>query len=139
MDKEKAEVSKFFKEIKDQIEKQLNLKERIEKDERLVAEMGSDPTRFPAGIKPFKSPQEFESLNLPFRGAINDDLKVEIIIKKGSTTREAMMTIYHYGVKRCKIELSKAWRLKLGTDVAANSKEEVVKEIAAIIEGKSKK
>jgi hypothetical protein len=39
-DAEKAEIVKFFKKVKDRLEKQLNLKERIAKDEKLLEEMG---------------------------------------------------------------------------------------------------
>ena len=59
--------------------------------------------RYPAGVRPFKSPGEQAELDTPWEQAKAQDIAINVVVPKGATKREAMRVIHWtctYAIKR---------------------------------------
>lgn len=122
------EVRKHVRSI-DRVKHMRELCEFFEKDET--------QERYPAGVRPFKSPMEQAELDLTWSKAQHESVKINVEVRKGSTMREALQKLHWNFAKMSKhIELEAAMqhqddmKLRVTKTALAESLKHIVDEAA---------
>ena len=83
----------------------------IDDVEHDVAAMGGDPCHYPAGTRPFRSPEDAFELDQPLDAAVGQETRVVITIPMGLSRRDAMQKVHHacaLALKQFALEAAKA-------------------------------
>ena len=73
--------------------------------------MGGDPCHYPAGTRPFRSPEDAFELDQPLDAAVGQETRVVITIPMGLSRRDAMQKVHHacaLALKQFALEAAKA-------------------------------
>jgi hypothetical protein len=87
-------IKKQTKNFEQELLKYHNMKQKLEKTAEEVKLMQSDPTKYPTGVKPFNAPVEFQILDIPWDNTKEQNHTIPVVIKQGSTRRQAMQTFH---------------------------------------------
>eukprot|EP00930_Biecheleria_cincta_P069377 TRINITY_DN57117_c0_g1_i1.p1 TRINITY_DN57117_c0_g1~~TRINITY_DN57117_c0_g1_i1.p1 ORF type:complete len:552 (+),score=121.27 TRINITY_DN57117_c0_g1_i1:260-1915(+) len=108
------ETKKFFRPIRDKLQKIVSLRKRVEKERDLILNMENE--QFPSGVRPFKCPVELGDLQEHWPNSYAADHDLKITIKQGSTVETVLRTVYHWCQKFTKERLADCWEAKLARD-----------------------